>query len=108
VIINRAPTGYAGSAKAADAWNAWFDSLGGNLADRGNPVFARRMLGDCTGTELGGYTLVTADDLDAAVELARDCPMLAAGGAVEVGELTLHNRGTRPAADMPSTAGEVD
>jgi uncharacterized protein YndB with AHSA1/START domain len=106
VIVNRAPTGYAGSAQAAAAWNAWFDSLGGHLADRGNPVFARRTLGDDTGTELGGYTLVTAENLDAAVVLAHNCPMLAEGGAVEVGELTLHNHGKHPAANVPNTADE--
>ncbi|NKQ58626.1 hypothetical protein HFP15_37865 [Amycolatopsis sp. K13G38] len=96
-----------GSAEAAAAWTAWFDRLGENLADRGNPVFTRHTLGEDAGTQLGGYTLVTAENLDAAVALAKDCPMLAEGGAVEVGELTPLNRGTRAAADVSSTVGEV-
>jgi hypothetical protein len=106
VIVNRAPTDYAGSAEAAEAWAAWFGSLGSSLVDRGNPVFARHTLGDRTGTELGGYTLVTAENLDAAVALAQECPMLAEGGAVEVGELTLRNRGTRPAVRAQDPADQ--
>ena len=39
-------------------------------------------------TELGGYSIVSADDLSAAVAIARSCPALSAGGGVEVGELT--------------------
>jgi hypothetical protein len=29
--------------------------------------------------------------MDAAVDLARDCPILSYGGAVEIGELTSHD-----------------
>jgi hypothetical protein len=35
---------------------------------------------------LGGYSIVTADDLAAAAEPAKGCPVLAAGGTVEVYE----------------------
>ena len=38
-------------------------------------------------THLGGYSVVTADDLEAAVEW-RGCPILAVAGGVEVGVLT--------------------
>ena len=48
--------------------------------------------GSAGGTPLGGYSLVTAQSLDEAVTLAKDCPIVAAGGGVEVGEL----------ADVPS------
>jgi hypothetical protein len=89
VIVNRAPKGYAGSADSMTAWNAWFERLGASLADRGNPVFSRASLGNCgTDTVLGGYTLVTADGLEAAVALAKGCPALEYGGGAEVGELT--------------------
>ena len=100
VIANRAPKEYRGSAETMAAWNAWFEQLGANLVDRGNPVFERRTLGNCgTDTVLGGYTLVSADNLDAAVALAAGCPHLAIGGGVEVGELTILNRGTRLIAE---------
>jgi hypothetical protein len=99
LITNRAPKKYRGSADTVAAWNAWFERLGANLVDRGNPVFARRMLGNCgTDTELGGYTLVIADNLEAAVALAKGCPHLVVGGGVEVGELTMLNSGLRALA----------
>ena len=72
---------------------AWFDELSDNVVDRGNPVFERTTLGDCgPETVLGGYTLIAADNLDAAGALAANCPMLAGAGGVEVGELTSLNR----------------
>jgi hypothetical protein len=82
LIANRAPKGYRESAEAFAAWNAWFERLGDSLLDRGNPVLGERSsLGDCGGdTELGGYTLITADDLDVAIALARGCPRLDEGG----------------------------
>jgi hypothetical protein len=42
-------------------------------------------------TTLGGYSLIRATSLDAAVDLARGCPILPHGGAVEIGELTNHD-----------------
>ena len=35
--------------------------------------------------------MIRATSLDAAVELARECPILSHGGAVEIGELTNHD-----------------
>jgi hypothetical protein len=37
--------------------------------------------------------LITADDLDAAVALAEQCPILKQGGGVDLGELTMLNDG---------------
>jgi hypothetical protein len=93
VFAYRAPRNYnPGSADVAAEWQAWFESLGGQLADAGNPVFVRRTLGNCgSDTDLGGYSLVTADSLEAAVAAASGCPLLNSGGGVEVGELTLLN-----------------
>jgi hypothetical protein len=36
---------------------------------------------------VGGYTVVKADSLDEAVELAKGCPILTVGGNVEVREI---------------------
>jgi hypothetical protein len=95
LIANRAPKGYRGSAQSFAAWNAWFERLGDSLLDRGNPVLDERSsLGNCGGdTELGGYTLITADDLEAATALAMGCPVLEEGGEVEIGKLTIVNEG---------------
>jgi hypothetical protein len=95
VIVNRVPEGYRPSPEAQRAWTVWFEGLDASLVDRGNPVFSSTTLG-ASGVEtaLGGYTLVSADDLEVAVALAKSCPALSYGGGVEVGELTLLNRGT--------------
>jgi len=88
----RAPVDYAPSGDAFEAWSTWQVNLGARLKDRGNPAFAAAALGaSAAGTTLGGYSLIRATSLDAAVELARDCPILSHGGAVEVGELTSHD-----------------
>jgi hypothetical protein len=72
------------------AWTAWFDSMGESLSDRGNPVFESSTLGRCgEGTRLGGYSFVTAEDLESAVAVAKESPALEAGGGVEVGVVTV-------------------
>ncbi len=88
LFVHRAPRNYVGSPEAAAQWAAWFEELGAALEDRGNAVFERQTVGNC-GSEfaLGGYTLVSANDLDEATAIASGCPMLAAGGGVEVGVL---------------------
>ena len=95
----RVPRDYtAGTADAVAAWDAWFTELGAALVDRGNPVFTATTIGGPdTGTRLGGYSLVTADDLDAAAALAKGCPILPVGGVVEIGELTILNARSGPA-----------
>jgi len=87
-----------GSADTMAAWSAWFEQLGANVVDPGKPVFERIALGNSAAdTVLGGYSLITADDLDAAVALAEGCPGLQEGGGVEVGELA-ETTGTRARA----------
>jgi hypothetical protein len=85
----RMPNDYApGGTDARAAWSAWFDGLGADVVTRGNPVFEATALGNCgPDTHVGGYSLITADDLDAAVAMAKDCPALE-GGGVEVGPIT--------------------
>jgi hypothetical protein len=96
-----------GIARVLAQWNAWFDELGVSLLDRGNPVIVSATLGHCDGeTTLGGYTLITADDLDAAVAMAATCPALGYGGGVEIGELVELNRGTHPITDPPQDTAD--
>lgn len=89
LLVHRHPDNYIGSPDVPSAWEAWFQKLGANLVDLGNPVFERTAVGTCgTPLPLGGYTLVSADNLEAAIELAKGCPILSEGGGVEVGVLT--------------------
>ena len=72
------------------AWGAFLDDfVAPNVVDPGWPVFEPTTLVGETGssTQLGGYAIVTVDDLEAAVSLARRCPTLERGGGVEVGVL---------------------
>jgi hypothetical protein len=73
-----------------EAWNGFFEGMGTNLIDPGNPVFESTTVGHC-GTDitpLGGYSIIEADGLNAARELTRGCPVLAIGGGVEIGVVT--------------------
>ncbi|MDR6944858.1 YciI family protein [Mucilaginibacter pocheonensis] len=81
----------------------WMDWVGGiaaqnKLVDRGNRLVANgkvvrpnNVVTDGPYTEIkeliGGYTLIKAESLDEATELAKGCPVLSFGGNVEVREI---------------------
>jgi hypothetical protein len=90
VFVYRAPKGFVpGQPESVDAWTQFHATLEGRLIDFGNPVFDSSSIGNCADdTQLGGYTFVTADDLESAVALAKGSPTLRIGGGVEVGEIT--------------------
>jgi YCII-related domain len=96
LFVYRSPRDYTpGRPGTFTAWEEWFKSMGASLADYGNPVFERDTVGrTADDTVLGGYSLINADDLHAAIAIAQGCPHLAEGGGVEVGELTPLNRET--------------
>ena len=79
--------------KEMAAWMAWFGKLGEAVVDGGNPLAASKGI-DSDGTVSDspalagatGYTVVSADSLDAAVALTKDHPHLAAGGQISVYE----------------------
>ena len=74
-------------------WGKWFQELGSALVDGGNPVMKAKTISSKGAVSDGGgqnpvsgYSVIKADSLDAAVKLARDCPVLAGGGSIEVAE----------------------
>jgi hypothetical protein len=81
-------------AKVMDAWTQWFGQLGGALKDGGNPFTpaAKTIAGDgsvsddATQPPATGYSILTADSLDEAVNLAKGCPVLGGGASIEVYE----------------------
>jgi hypothetical protein len=89
VFAYRSPTGYAPSPESAADWMAWFDGMGDRLVDLGKPAVSRAAIGNCNpdATELGGYSLIRADDLEEATTIAGGCPQLSRAGGVEIGEL---------------------
>lgn len=79
--------------KAMQAWTDWFERLGDALVDGGNPVSEVRTIANNGTVSVGGinpssgYSVIKADSLDAAVALAKGCPLLnGGGGSVEVAE----------------------
>ena len=89
VFTYRNPVGYTPTQETRAAWAAWFDGMGQQLADLGKPAVARAALGNCgaDNTELGGYSVIHADDLESALAIAKGCPHLERGGGIEVGQL---------------------
>ena len=78
-------------------WMAWMKDLGekGHIKDHGQPLdLAGKVVGPSAVTDgpyaetkdlILGYTLILANDLDQAAELAGGCPIVVgAGGVVEV------------------------
>src|SRR5580700_7071795 len=90
VLAYRSPKSYVpGQPDAVAAWNQFRIDLGDKVVDFGNPVFEASSLGTCDDTTcLGGYSFITADDLESAVTLAKGAPIVAVGGGAEVGEIT--------------------
>ncbi len=78
-------------AKVMQAWTDWFAALGDALVDGGNPASqTRRIAADGSVSDdpngPSGYSIVKADSLDAAVAIAKGCPVLAGGSTIQVVE----------------------
>lgn len=73
------------------AWTAWYEKLGPSIADGGAPVGPSKtvtsngVLDDGGANPISGYTLINADNMDAAIQAAKGCPILG-HGTVEVAE----------------------
>ncbi len=73
-------------------WGQWLGQLGSAVIDAGAPTGTAKTVGtggsvsDGGSRALTGYSIVAADSLDAAVKLAKGCPVLEVGGAVDVYE----------------------
>jgi len=85
----RMPAEYQpGRPDAIANWDAFFQGLGDRVVDAGKPVSETAEVGYCgAGTRPGGYSLISAEDLESAVALAQGCPALAEGAGVQVGLL---------------------
>ena len=64
-----------------EAWMAWFTSIGKSVVDIGNPFNGGMLVKQNGASEItewsdfvGGYSLVNAEDMAGAVQLAKGCP----------------------------------
>ena len=79
--------------KVMDAWGAWFGSLGSAVIDGGNPVGKSStvkpdgsLVEGGGANPLSGYSLIEASSLADAHNKAKGCPILKAGGSIEIAQ----------------------
>src|SRR5882724_4088033 len=79
--------------KVMTAWGQWFGSMGSAVIDGGNPVGKSSTVkadgsvaSDGGANPVSGYSLIEAPSLADAHKKAKGCPILAAGGSIEVAE----------------------
>lgn len=78
-----------------EAWGAWLGRLGDRIVDMGNPFGSEAKTisnggsvhDGADGTRATGYSILKADSIKAAVELAKGCPVLESGAKVTVYEV---------------------
>jgi len=89
------PTSKEEGEKSMAAWTKWIGGLCKSLTDVGNPTGASKTVAPGGKISAGGggnpttgYSILDATNLDAAVAAVKNCPQLAAGGTIEVAEIT--------------------
>jgi hypothetical protein len=87
VFSFRVPSDYRPDAETPAEWRGWFGGLGAALVEVGNAVTEYASLGEVGGSDsrMIGYSVVSAEDMDSALALAKNCPAMRIGGGVEVG-----------------------
>ena len=82
----------AGAALMAK-WHTWIDGLGDAMVNPGTPVGMSKTVSSAGVTDdggpnpLSGFSVVKADSMDAALEMAKSCPTLELDGTIEVAEM---------------------
>jgi hypothetical protein len=86
------PEDEEGRQQAMAAFGAWVGKMGDALTDPGAPLGPSMTVssggarsGDAEG-RAAGYSVIRADDMDAAVDLVRDHPFVSRGGSLQVTE----------------------
>ena len=77
-------------------WGGWFGVLGDKIVDAGNPFGHAKNIsnggavhdGSVVSPAATGYSILKADSLNSATDLAKGCPVLKSGGKVTVYEIT--------------------
>ncbi len=91
------PQSEAEQKQIMQAWETWMSKLGKALVDGGDPFTpqAKSIMTDGSVKDgpvdgmASGYSILEADSLDAAVRLAKNCPVLQGGAKISVFE-TFH------------------
>jgi hypothetical protein len=82
VLIFQVEKSFEDTEEMGQAIAKWYDSIGSNLLDGGNP-FNPEFEAHVTATgvthdadDAAGYSIISATDLDAAIAVAKACPLL--------------------------------
>lgn len=80
-------------AEMMGAWGGWYEKMGPAVVDGGNPFSNAKHVtdggvseGSASSPAVTGYTIISADSLDAAVDTVTDHPHIKYGGQVTVHE----------------------
>ncbi len=74
-------------------WKAWVDGLDDAVVNPGTPLGKSRIVStdgvsnDGGPNPMSGFSVVNADSINAAIEMAKACPFLDTGGTLEVAEM---------------------
>ncbi len=80
-------------AKHMAKWKAWIGGLGDAVVNPGTPLGKSKTVSssgvsdDGGSNPMSGFSIVKADSMDAALEMAKACPFLETGGTLEVAEM---------------------
>ena len=89
----RAPESPEQGAKQMAEWKAWLDNLGDAVINPGTPlmngatVTSANVSTDGAPFSMAGFSVIEAADMDAILEIAKACPMLAIDGTLGVAEM---------------------
>lgn len=89
----KAPEDEAEQQEAMARWGEWMQTHEAALTDPGNPVGMSKTVSsggvaDNGGSNpVSGYTIVKADTMETALDMARTSPIIAEGGSIEVAEI---------------------
>ena len=74
-------------------WKAWLDGLGDAVVNPGTPLGMSKTVStsgvadDGGPNPLMGFSVVRAETMDAALDMAKSCPVLETDGTIEVAEM---------------------
>jgi hypothetical protein len=80
-------------AKHMAKWKAWVSDLGDAVVNPGTPLGPSKTVSsdgvadDGGPNPLSGFSIVRADSMDAAIDMAKACPTLDLGGTLEVAQV---------------------
>lgn len=74
-------------------WETWVEELGEAAVNPGTPLMKTRIVSsagvsdDGGPNSMSGFSVVQAENMDTALEMAKACPFLETGGTLEVAEM---------------------